>query len=116
MTSSIALQPARLWRAYPRETVVLATLGLALAGALAGAAYSIPVMPRADSDPARVTLAPPAPPPLLVRQLAPEDAVAINREIPLADGPNPAARSFALGKADAAARARATECLTSAVY
>src|SRR5687767_4399797 len=104
MTSSIALKPARLWRAYPRETIVLATIGLALAGALAGVAYSIPVMPQPGGDAARVAPAPPAPPPLLVRQLAPEDAAAINLAIPLATGPNPAARPFSLGKADAAAR------------
>ena len=59
---------------------------------------------------------PPAPPPLLVRQLAPEDALSINRSIPIADLPNPAARPFAMGSADQATRARALECLTSAVY
>jgi hypothetical protein len=53
---------------------------------------------------------------LLVRRLAPEDALSINRAIPLAASPNPAARPFALRGADEASRARALECLTSAVY
>ena len=40
----------------------------------------------------------------------------VNAQIPLAGGPNPAAAPFALGKASAETRARALECLTSAIY
>jgi hypothetical protein len=52
---------------------------------------------------------------MLVRELPPETALSINQAIPVASGPNPAARPFAF-KGDAAARGRALECLTSAVY
>ncbi|MGI8611606.1 MAG: cell wall hydrolase [Sphingomicrobium sp.] len=116
MTQAFILSAAKLWRAYPRETVVVGTLGLAAAFALAGAAYSTPSLSGLGSGSGMLRLAPPAPPPLLVRKLAPADAVTINRSIPLADSPNPAARPFALRGADEATRARALECLTSAVY
>ena len=53
---------------------------------------------------------------MLVRQIAPDQALAVNRKIPFAQGPNPAAQPFSLSKADAAARSRALECLTSAIY
>ena len=103
------------WRTHPRETAVLAMLGLAGAAAIAGAAYSTPSLPGTGPGASAATSLP-APPPLLVRKLAPEDALSINQAIPLASGPNPAARPFALTGADAASRARALECLTSAVY
>ncbi|HEX8839742.1 MAG TPA: cell wall hydrolase, partial [Sphingomicrobium sp.] len=59
--------------------------------------------------------APPAPPPMLVRQIAPEQAVKLNAAIPLQSGPNPAAAPFVF-KGDAAARSQALTCLASAVY
>lgn len=108
-----AALPSRLWRDYPRETLAVALL--AAAGlALGGAAWSLPTVGGLDNAEARA--APPAPPPLLVRKLAPQDALAVNAGIPLNSGPNPAARPFSLGKADAGAQARALECLTSAIY
>jgi spore germination cell wall hydrolase CwlJ-like protein len=114
MTQALALSAARLWRAYPREAVALASLGFAAAIALAGAAYSSPGLSGLDG--ARLEKAPPAPPPLLVHELAPEDALAINQAIPIAASPNPAAKPFALRGADQTARSRALECLASAVY
>ena len=57
----------------------------------------------------------PAPPSMEVRQIAPTQAVAINNEIPIADGANPAAAAFVF-KGNAAARSQALECLSSAVY
>jgi len=116
MSHALTLSAAKFWRAYPREAVALGGLGLAAAIALAGVAWSTPGLSGLGSDSARIGEGPPAPPPLLVRQLAPEDALSINRAIPLAATPNPAARPFALRGADEAARARALECLTSAVY
>ena len=107
---------ARLWRAYPREAAVAGSLGLAAFLALAGAAYSTPSLPGLGVGSAELVSGPPAPPPLLVRQLAPADALSINRAIPLAGSPNPGARPFAMSGADEATRARALECLTSAVY
>lgn len=53
---------------------------------------------------------------MLVRQIAPERALQVNKQIPLDQGPNPAAQAFTLSKVDAAARSRALECLTSAIY
>ena len=53
---------------------------------------------------------------MLVRQLPVDQALAINQHIAVDSGPNPAAQPFALGKVDAATRARALECLTSAIY
>jgi hypothetical protein len=80
---------------------------------LAGSASSTPTLEGLGGADAA---GPPAPPPLIVRRLAPEDALAINASIPLDGGPNPAARPFALGKVDEATRLRALECLASAVY
>jgi spore germination cell wall hydrolase CwlJ-like protein len=112
MAQALTLTPARegltrLWRAYPRETVGLGVLGLAIAAAIGGAAQSSPELPAGA--------APPAPPPLLVRQIAPEQALAVNQEIPITHGPNPAALPFAF-KGAAAARGQALTCLASAVY
>ena len=100
---------ARLWRSYPREVAGFGLLGLAAALAVAGAAWSTPELPD------RAQAAPPAPPPLLVRQIAPEQALVVNQTIPIAAGPNPAARPFAF-KGNSATRSRALECLASAVY
>ena len=98
-----------LWRAHPRETVGLGVFGLVAAAAIAGSAHSTPELP------ARAAVAPPAPPPLLIRQLAPQQALQVNAQIPVAQGPNPAAAPFAF-KGDAAARKQALDCLASAIY
>ena len=102
LASSVALLSARDRRFWPAWRWPPAI-------AVGGAAYSSPELP----DGAR--LAPPAPPPLLVRQIAPEQALQVNQTIPIAAGPNPAARPFAF-RGDSAARSRALECLASAVY
>ena len=123
MSSSFALTSARdrvvrLCRAHPREAVGLGTLGLIIAVALAGSAWSTPTiegLQRGTGNSIRADV-PPAPPPLLVRDLEVEDAVALNAAIPLDSGPNPSARAFALRGAEAATQARALECLASAVY
>ena len=60
--------------------------------------------------------APPiVPPPLLLRPLAPRDALKINRTIPFSREPNTAARPFKL-RGDDAAIERAVECLATAIY
>ena len=100
-----------LSRAHPRETIGVSLLGFAAAAAaLAAAAQSTPDLAARDSG-----VAPPAPPPLLIRQLAPEQAVQVNQDIPLTSGPNPAAKPFVF-KGSAAARSQALECLANAVY
>src|SRR5438874_2481362 len=106
----LRLRAGELWRAYPRETMGFGVLGLIAAAAIAGSAHSTPELPAGATTPA-----PPAPPPMLIRQLAPEQALQVNQQIPVAQGPNPAAAPFAF-TGDASARKQALECLASAVY
>jgi spore germination cell wall hydrolase CwlJ-like protein len=103
----IAARAAALWRAYPRETMGVGLLGLVTAATLAATALS----PAGQ----RPTAAPPPPPPMVVRPLAPDQALKVNAEIPVAVGPNPAAAPFHF-KGNAAARTQALNCLASAVY
>jgi len=112
MTPALPLQPLRPWRTHPRETVAVAILGAALL-ALAGVSGATPALPEPGITAAT---APPLLSPLEVRNLTPETAVEVNKQIPLAGGPNPAARPFELGKASTESRSRALECLTSAIY
>ena len=119
MNASIALNPqqriAAFVRGYPRETIGLGLLAAAGALALAGAVNSSPALEgfRALTG---ASDEPPAPPPLIVQEIAPDQALVLNAAIPLDAGPNPAAKAFALRGADKAAQARAVECLASAVY
>ena len=74
-------------------------------------------IPAAERHPAGPKAAAPAPPvAMIVKQVDPEDALRINSEIPIASGPNPAAAPFSMGKASAATRERALDCLTAAIY
>jgi spore germination cell wall hydrolase CwlJ-like protein len=116
MTLALTHRPAHIWRDYPRETLVLGLLGFVASAAFATASYNLPsgVVPSSIGKAARA--APPAPPPMLVRELAPEDALNVNGTIPLATGPNPAAAPFRFTPSSSVARAQAVECLTSAVY
>src|SRR5256885_2615100 len=107
---ALKLRAAKLWRAYPRETLGLGLLGVAVAAAIGGAAHS-----SADLSATQGSAAPPAPPPLLLKPVAADQAVQINDAIPVATGPNPAAAPF-LFKGSAAARGQALQCLASAVY
>ncbi|SMF69809.1 cell wall hydrolase [Allosphingosinicella indica] len=59
---------------------------------------------------------PPQPEPMNFRTVAPQDAVAINAAVPLATGPNPAARAFVFPAKSDGDRTRALDCLTSAIY
>ena len=101
------LRAASLWRTYPRETLGLGVLGLVGATAVIGMSISPPAN--------RVETPPPAPPPMIVRPMAPDQALKVNAEIPVVAGPNPVASPFAF-KGNAAARAQALNCLASAVY
>ena len=103
----VATRAAALWHAYPREVMGVGLFGLVAAGALASVALFVTnQQPQA---------APPAPPSMAVRPLAPEQALKVNAEIPVAVGPNPAAAPFRF-KGSAAARSQALNCLASAVY
>ncbi|MFP5328645.1 MAG: cell wall hydrolase [Alphaproteobacteria bacterium] len=113
MTGQAAL-PARLWRSYPREIVAIGAFSVAGMIALAGSAWSSPNLGGISE--AMDGRAAPTPPPMLVRNLAPTDAIALNNKIPVAQGANPVAKPFSVAKLDPVSRARALECLTSAVY
>jgi spore germination cell wall hydrolase CwlJ-like protein len=96
----------RLARAEPRVSVAI---GLASTVALAVGAVQL----LAAFDTAGAT--PPAPPPMLVKAVAPERAQIINAALPLDDLDNPAAKPFKFA-GSATARAQALQCLASAVY
>ena len=115
MTPALTLQPLRPWRTHPRETAAVAVLGAALL-ALAGVSGATPALPSFSTTAEEPATALPKPLPTDVRDLPPETALAVNSKIPLASGPNPAASSFAISQASGDARARALECLTSAIY
>ncbi len=110
MTTLTALDPAALWRRYPREIAGMAGTALIAAAAIAGAAGSI-----AGKNDAPTEVAVPPPPAMEYRPVAPVEAVKINGAIPIA-GPVGTARPFVFAGADGAARARALDCLTSAIY
>ena len=98
-----------LVRSYPRETV-----GVGVLGFVAFVAVGSMTIPNPATNPA-AHAAPPALPTMTYQQVAPQQAVKINAEIPLASGPNPAAAPFVF-KGNSAARTQALECLASAVY
>jgi spore germination cell wall hydrolase CwlJ-like protein len=103
----LAARAAALWRAYPRETV-----GVGLFGLVASIAIATGPTPGLGN---RAEAAPPAPPPLIMRQLPVDQALKLNAELPVTGGPNPAAAPFRF-KGNSSARAQALECLASAVY
>ena len=104
--AQLKLRAAALWRAYPRETLGIGALSL-----LAAAALGMTV----GTTPNRAEAAPPAPPPMLVRDLAPQQALQVNAAIPVAQGANPAALPFKFS-GTSSARSQALTCLASAVY
>ena len=107
--AQLKLRAERLARAYPRETVGSGIFSLIAVTAITGGALA---MPETGTSTANL---PPAPPPMLVRQIAPEQALKVNEAIPVAHGPNPAAAPFVF-TGSAAARKQALECLASAEY
>ena len=102
---ALADHAVRLARADLRATVAVA-LGATAAIAIATVELLSTPAPAA---------APPAPPPMLVKPVAPDQARIINAALPLEDLENPAARAFRFS-GSAAARSQAVECLASAVY
>jgi spore germination cell wall hydrolase CwlJ-like protein len=61
-------------------------------------------------------LTPPAPEPLQFKNVAPQDAVALNAAVPVSALPNPAARAFNFIPAGLSDKDRAVQCLTQAIY
>ena len=107
--AQLGLRAAALWRAHPREALGVGLFGFVAAAAIAAA--NMTEGSRADHGAA----APPAPPPMIVRPLAPDQALKLNAAIPVTSGPNPVASPFVF-KGNSAARAQALNCLSSAVY
>jgi spore germination cell wall hydrolase CwlJ-like protein len=95
-------------RAHPRGAIGLGVLGFVSAVAIGSV-----TVPSPGGGPAHA--APPAPPPLILQNVAPQQALKVNSEIPLASGPNPAAAPFVF-KGSESARTQALNCLASAVY
>src|SRR5437868_930539 len=95
--SRVGARAVLLWRNHPRETVGAGTFGLVAAAAIAASSFG------QVSQPQRPQAAPPAPPPMIVRAIAPDQAVKLNAEMPVAAGPNPAAAPFVF-KGNATAR------------
>src|SRR4051812_421378 len=74
-----------LWRTYPRETLGLGLFSLTAAAAIAGAAHSSPELAKSRAAAAPASLSP-----LAIQNIAPDQALKVNAEIPVAGGPNPA--------------------------
>ena len=118
MNRSLALKPAWPWQSHPREATVALVASAFAAVALGGAVDAMPTLGRLNA-PVAVDASAPAPvsaPATALRDIAPDEAVALNARIPVAATPLSAAAPFSLGSASSDARAQALECLTSAVY
>ena len=116
MTATILFPPLRHWRSHPRDAAIVSVLGLAGLVALATVSGATPTLSGVQPQPAKSLVAPPAAPAMAVRDLAPEAALELNAKIPVTSNTGPAAAPFVLGKASPAMRARALDCLTSAIY
>jgi spore germination cell wall hydrolase CwlJ-like protein len=117
MNLTLPFEPVRPWRTHPRETIAVGLLGGALL-AIAGVSGATPALPMfgAAGDQAQPAVPLAKPLPNQIRDLAPATALQVNATIPVAGGPNPAAAPFMIGSASGETRARALECLTSAIY
>ena len=104
------------WRSRPRETAILGLLGCAGALAIAGVSDAMPTLGNAPKSSLAAAPVPSSPSATELRDVAPQDAVALNALIPLTSLPTTAAAPFTMGKAKTAAQSQALECLTSAIY
>ena len=109
---------------YPREAFGLSVLGVAAVFAAMGLANS-PSSPlstwtqesaTSSAAPSVPAGPPPAPEPLELKEVAPDDARTINALVPFSASPNPKARPLKPKFVDKMNEARALECLTAAVY
>src|SRR3569833_2949764 len=124
-TARLALPALRLprmphFRHWLASLVLATTAGLYLIAGLSVTSLQPGATPAHANVPRDLRIVPglgvpPQPEPLQFRDVAPQDAVAINAAIPISDEPNPAARPFKLDFASVADRARALDCLTAAV-
>ncbi len=85
---------------------------LAAIAAISSQTSALPTVERAARP---VALAAPVPPPLLLRDIAPDEAEKVNRAIPFSTDPNPPAAPFRMS-GDRASMERAIQCLATAIY
>ena len=116
MRITLPIQPQWHWRSRPRETAILGLLGCAAALAIAGVSDAMPTLGNASKASVAATPLPTSPSATELRDVAPQDAVALNALIPLTKLPSTAAAPFVMGKASKATQVQALECLTSAIY
>lgn len=116
----LSAHPALRWlRRRPHEAAgSLAVAVAVLSGfmVIGGEAGSTPRLPTPEERALAQAPAVQALNPFQVRPIDPNKAVAINAAMPMAGGPNPAARPFKAGATNSLAYRRALECLTQAVY
>ena len=107
----------KLVRAHRREALALGMLLLS-ASCVPAYADDMPLVDAAARQDGALAsnAAPPAPEPLVLRQIAPEQAAALNAAIPLVTTPNPAAASTVLRAKTPWDQFRSLDCLTSAIY
>lgn len=114
----VARQALNWVRANPSYSAAGALAALMLtvtAAVVADPAGSIPRL-LTPEERALAEAPPPVPEPMIVKAVAPDKALQINAAIPLAEGPNPAARPFRLASSNTLPYSRALECLTEAIY
>ena len=101
---------------FDRPRMMVNLLAVAAASGIAG--LTLLAQGGSASGSSRVKLplaAPPEPPPLILRDVSKDDAIAINQRIPFSLDANPSAKPFGF-RGDVETRARALECLAQAVY
>lgn len=121
LSQPVSAHPVLRWLDRRRHEAAGAFgVGLAVLGGhalIAEPAGSVPRLPTAQERSAPAVAAQvEALNPFEVRDVAPDKAVAINAAMPIASGPNPAARPFAAPPVKSLAYARALECLAQAIY
>ena len=116
MTPSVLERPLRLMRSYPREAGIAGGLLLFGAAAVASVAHLTPARAPLATPTAPTAVAPPPVPDMAVKSIAPEQALAINQEMPVTAAAGPAAAPFALGHTSGFARDEALNCLSQAIY
>ncbi|WP_237220040.1 cell wall hydrolase [Sphingomonas arenae] len=114
----VARQALHWVRSNPRYSAAGAVAALLLTVTAAVVADPAGSLPRllTPEERALAEAPPPTPEPMLVKAVAPDQALQINAAIPVAGGPNPAARPFNLSAGNTATYSRALECLTEAIY
>ncbi|MEA3035117.1 MAG: hypothetical protein QOH04_876 [Sphingomonadales bacterium] len=102
-----------------REAACLALLltsASCVPAAAAGLDVAIAERPAATAGAAAQAALPPEPEPMVLKDVSPFDAAAINASIPIAEGPNVRAPSTIFRAASAVDQERSLSCLAQAVY